>query len=92
MKALTTLLAVAFLTTNASAQDLPPIPEGGLFTVQGGPCVDNVTGRHGDCVIQVDLDGNQYVIFLINNQIELIRMAIPDGGYVTLYQRGEHNL
>lgn len=85
------LVALVFGTQSGNAQALPPVPEGGLHTTQHGPCTDNVTGRHGICVIQMDVDGNSYVTLLIDGQVETIRQAV-DGSYITLYQRGEHGL
>lgn len=91
MRTFVTLLAVLFASTSVSAQALPPVPEGGLITVQHGFCTDNVTERHGYCVVQVDIENNTYVTFILDDVIQTVRKVVGDS-YVTIYQRGNHDL
>ena len=91
MKTLLTLLAALFVTTSVNAQALPPVPEGGLITVQHGYCTDNVTERDGYCVIQVDMENNTYVTLILDDVIQTVRKVVGDS-YVTIYQRSKHDL
>ena len=82
------LIAVSlFLLAGAvAAQDLPPVPEGGLLHKSVQDCTDNASGEVGECIISVDRNDNVYMTFLQNERVQFIR-KIVDGGYEELYMR-----
>jgi len=86
------LIAVSlFLLAGAvAAQDLPPVPEGGLLHKSSHDCTDNASGEVGECFISVDRNDNVYMTFLQNERIQFIRKMV-DGGYEELYMRDTFN-
>ena len=86
------LIAVGlFLLAGAlAAQDLPPVPEGGLLHQSSHDCTDNASGEVGECFISVDRNYNVYMTFLQNERIQFVRKMV-DGGYEELYMRDSFN-
>lgn len=78
-----TLVALLPSTTRAD-HPLPPVPAGGLMTTSEGDCVDTATQVPGHCIMQSDLMGRIYLVFLIDDLIWEIR-HITDGGYTVLW-------
>ena len=86
------LIAVGLLLLAGAlaAQDLPPVPEGGLLHQRSHDCTDNASGEVGECFISVDRNDNVYMTFLQNESVQFIR-KIVDGGYEELYMRDSFN-
>jgi hypothetical protein len=94
MKALIvlTLIALSFalLGSISQANELPPIPEGGLRTVYEMECSDQETGETGYCFIREDVEGNTYWVFAQNDVVMFIQRVIPSG-YETIWMHDRYD-
>ena len=82
-----TMFTLALLAaTSVMANELPPIPDGGLIAISSGKCTDNETKEKGFCVISADKNGNLYLIFAQDGDVQFIRKLVDDG-YETVYER-----
>ena len=75
------------LTTTATADELPPVPEGGLVHLKNEPCTDAVFNLQGTCYFSRDLKGNHYVAFFTQAQIGMVIWQIIDGELVEIWRR-----
>jgi len=81
---LSAILAALLPSTTRADHPLPPVPAGGLTTTSQGDCVDTATQVPGYCIMQRDLMGRIYMVFLIDGLIWEIR-HVTDGGYTVLW-------
>lgn len=76
------LLALALCamaqTTTATANEPPPVPEGGLNHLYSAPCQDRETGEEGTCYFMQDVQGNSYIAFWQGETLQFIRQVFPD--------------
>lgn len=71
-------------------QTLPPVPDGGLIVLYRGDCTDEVSQEQGQCTSEDDVQGNHYLVFKQNGEIQFIRQVTGDG-YKTLYMNPRFN-
>lgn len=72
------LSSVLWASTTRADNPLPPVPEGGLMVIYETNCTDAVTGVEGYCVVSQDRQGNQYVIFAVEGEVQEIRQVTGD--------------
>jgi hypothetical protein len=92
MKVLATLIVCSFvlLASSTSANELPPVPEGGLYHYEEYACFDRETDEVGDCVMSMDMQGNRYLTFIQNEEIMFLRRVYPDS-YETFWVNDKYN-
>ena len=77
---LSAILAAAWLPSTTKADHPPPpLPAGGLVTQSHRDCVHPTTLAVGYCIMQRDLIGRVYQVFLINGIVREILLVIEDG-------------
>lgn len=91
MLRLALVLAALALPTTATADEPPPVPEGGLNFYYDSPCSDQETGEVGHCFLGRAIDGTIYMTFWQNEELMLIRRVLPDGGYETIWTKFSFN-
>lgn len=82
---LATSLAILPLGVMAESE-LPPVPEGGLMVIHESTCTDAATLVDGYCVVSQDREGNTYVIFAVEGEVQEIRQVVGDG-YIVIWAR-----
>ena len=89
MKLLGLVLVASMLTTMATAEPPPPVPEGGLIHLdRDDDCTDPVTGLEGTCFYSRDLRGNHYMAFYTDNNLCMYITQKIDGKDVEIWRRG----
>lgn len=93
MRSFTKALAVSLALlagSTALANEPPPVPEGGLQTLYSSVCTDKETGIGGVCFLVVDIQGNTYLLFFIDEKIMFIRKMKEDG-YDLVWMHDKYN-
>lgn len=80
------LLLATAATTTATADQHPPVPEGGLVHYRNEPCTDPVWKLQGRCFYSYDKNNNRYVAFFMGDVPVFISQLI-DGEYVEIWRR-----
>jgi hypothetical protein len=81
---------ILFLATASSANDYPPVPEGGLMAITSSSCSDVETGIEGLCYLLQDVPGNLYVTFWVNDEMMFIRQLVGED-YETIWTNPRYN-
>lgn len=74
-------------TTTATADEPPPVPDGGLNHYYNEPCTDPVFGLDGTCFYSLDVKNNRYIAFYTEGNLCMYIMQNVDGVYVEMWRR-----
>lgn len=86
-KLFASLFVVLAVTTMATADEPPPVPEGGLVHLKNEPCTDVVFNLNGTCYYSRDLEGNHYVAFFTQAELAMVIWQVIDGQMVEIWRR-----
>lgn len=79
---------ILFLAGTARADELPPVPDGGLVHLKNEPCVEPVFNLEGTCYYSRDVKGNEYVAFFTKQELGMVIWQIINGERVEIWRRG----
>ena len=84
------LCVLLLFPSGATANEAPPVPEGGLQFLAKTTCLDAETGERGVCHFAVDKAGEQYVIFWQGDDLMFVRQIVGDS-YITVWMNDKYN-
>lgn len=84
------LIVLALFAFSVKANELPPLPEGGLDFFLEGVCIDDESGQEGYCYMGKSKDGVTYLTFWQDDKMMLIREVTGDT-YKTIWTSDHFN-
>lgn len=87
MTRFTSALLATFLVFASLANanhPVPPVPEGGIMWFDTSSCSDDESGQTGTCHVGMTPDGQYFLTFWQDDEMQFIRKVTPDG-YETIW-------
>lgn len=79
------VLSALALPMTATADEPPPVPEGGLWFYAEAPCRDNDTGQEGYCYFGQAKDGRRFMTFYQHDVLMFIRQVLSREEYEQIW-------